>query len=240
MTDPAAGEKEAGTQFLPLFPLQTVLLPGAHLPLHIFEPRYRQLTMDLVTGAVPQRQFGVVALRGGLLGEVDTVEQVFDVGCTARLRDVSRLPDGRFDVIAAGQRRFRLLDVDTTAAPYLMGTIEWCDDDPIPPGCAEAAEKLAAMARTAHRRYCAAAWASEDWSPPAPETPVRELAYLLAADGLLPLEDRQALLEQRQPLRRLREACELLSREAGFLAELRAVPVQPGQLTLPSGRASMN
>ena len=50
---------------VPLFPLGTVLMPGATLPLHIFEPRYRQLTVDLVTGAVPDREFGIVAVREG-------------------------------------------------------------------------------------------------------------------------------------------------------------------------------
>ena len=48
---------------LPLFPLSTVLLPGASLPLHIFEPRYRQLTVDLVTETLPDRCFGVAAIR---------------------------------------------------------------------------------------------------------------------------------------------------------------------------------
>ena len=54
---------------LPLFPLSTVLMPGAPLPLHIFEPRYRQLTVDLVTGAVPGKQFGVIAVREGFDGD---------------------------------------------------------------------------------------------------------------------------------------------------------------------------
>ena len=58
---------------LPLFPLGTVLMPGASLPLHIFEPRYRQLTVDLVTGAVPDRQFGVVAVREGWTPDDDGI-----------------------------------------------------------------------------------------------------------------------------------------------------------------------
>src|SRR5262249_16961297 len=90
---------------VPLFPLSTVLLPGASLPLHIFEPRYRQLTIDLVTGAVPGRSFGVIAVKQGL----DSVEETHTVGCTALLQDARRLPDGRFDIMTRGEKRFRLL-----------------------------------------------------------------------------------------------------------------------------------
>ncbi|MGH3828661.1 MAG: LON peptidase substrate-binding domain-containing protein, partial [Pseudonocardiaceae bacterium] len=106
---------------VPLFPLGTVLLPGASLPLHIFEPRYRQLTVDLVTGAVPGRSFGVIALKQGL----GAVEQTHDIGCTAVLQEARRLPDGRFDIVSRGEKRFRLLDIDDTSAPYLVGRVEW-------------------------------------------------------------------------------------------------------------------
>lgn len=212
------------TTTLPLFPLQSVLLPGAHLPLHIFEPRYRQLTIDLVTGAVPDREFGVIALKTSLVREVETLEHVQAVGCAALLREAKRLPDGRFDVVTVGKRRFRLLDIDTTTAPYLVGSVEWIPDEPVAAGGAEAAERLAEVARSAHRRYCEAAWEREDWHVPPPEATTDELAYLLAVDCLLPLEDRQMLLEETHPLRRLRIAGQLLTREAGFLATLRAVP----------------
>ncbi|MGH8965588.1 MAG: LON peptidase substrate-binding domain-containing protein, partial [Actinomycetes bacterium] len=109
---------------LPLFPLGTVLLPGATLPLHIFEPRYRQLTIDLVTGAVPDREFGVVAVREGWAPDNDSLAGLHEIGCTAYLRDVDRLPDGRFDIVTRGARRFRLLDVDADSKPYLMGSVE--------------------------------------------------------------------------------------------------------------------
>ena len=92
---------------LPLFPLGTVLLPGATLPLHIFEPRYRQLTLDLVTGAIPDREFGVVAVREGWTPDDDGIEGLHSTGCTAQLRDVKRLPDGRFDIVTAARDRLR-------------------------------------------------------------------------------------------------------------------------------------
>src|ERR1700759_230632 len=99
---------------LPVFPLSTVLFPGLVLPLHIFEERYRTLVRELVasTDDGPQ-EFGVVTLRRGLElqaqataeGEPEppavevpvTADQLYDVGCTAELRQVTELPDGRFD-----------------------------------------------------------------------------------------------------------------------------------------------
>ncbi|PRX48548.1 hypothetical protein B0I33_104365 [Prauserella shujinwangii] len=225
---------------LPLFPLQTVLLPGAYLPLHIFEPRYRQLTVDLMTGTVPDRLFGVIAIRTTFVREVERLEHLHPVGCAALLREAQRLPDGRFDIVTTGQRRFRLLSVDSWSAPYLLGTVEWLDDIPLPEEGTEATDLLCAGARAAHRRYCMAAWEREDWHlPPAGTDPAR-LSYLLAADCALPLPDRQALLEERRPLRRLHLTCELLRREAGFLSLLRAVPPPPGELAGPAEPAHLN
>ncbi|TNC23902.1 LON peptidase substrate-binding domain-containing protein [Amycolatopsis alkalitolerans] len=235
MTD--AEQPGSGALTIPLFPLQTVLLPGAALPLHLFEPRYRQLAVDLRMGVVPDRRFGIVAIRSAAVREVERLEHVHEIGCTALLEESERLPDGRFDILTTGERRFRLLEIDAKRAPYLMGTVEWVEDDQPPPGAAEATARLAGAARTAYRRYCECAWERETWSVPAPETHPVDLAYLLAADCLLPLADRQRLLEETHPLRRLRLVGRLLSREAGFLSALHAVPAPPPQLTT---RACLN
>lgn len=242
MADAAEGGRTQSTTptILPLFPLQTVLLPGAHLPLHLFEPRYRQLAVDLVTGAVPDREFGVIAIRTSLVREVETLDHVHAYGCAALLREAKRLPDGRFDIVTTGQRRFRLLDIDVGSAPYLVGTVEWIDDEPLIPGTAEAAASLGDVARVAHRRYCESAWDRDDWNTPPQDAEIAELAYLVAADCLLPLADRQWLLEETHPLRRLRIVCRLLTREAGFLAALRAVPAPPSELTGLAKPPSLN
>ena len=196
-------------------------MPGATLPLHIFEPRYRQLTVDLVTGAVPDKQFGVVAVREGWTAD-DDAGGLHRIGCAAVLIDVRRLPDGRFDIVTRGGRRFRLLSVDATARPYLVGEVEYIPDRP-----AQAPDDLpvlAAAARAAHRRYCGTAGKSGEWSEPADEVGAAELPHLLAADCLLPIADRQRLLEQTAPETRLRMVRALLIREAGLLHGLRAVP----------------
>lgn len=219
---------------LPLFPLGAVLLPGASLPLHIFEPRYRQLTVDLVTGAIPDRSFGVLATKQGC---TDDSEATHDIGCTAVLREARRLPDGRFDIVTRGDRRFRLLEVDDTASsPYLMGSVEWVPD-------AEPAEEqrallpmLARSAREAHQQYCSAAWQHDDWDEPDASVELAALPHLLASDCLLTLEDRQALLEERNLVHRLRLIRALLVREAGFLQQLRAVPVPLSQFGIETTR----
>src|SRR5688500_20245230 len=93
--EPGPPYRKHVAETLPLFPLGTVLLPGATLPLHVFEPRYRQLTLDLVTGAVPDGAFGVIAVRAG--GAPDDAGSVglHTVGRTGLLRAVRRLPARR-------------------------------------------------------------------------------------------------------------------------------------------------
>ena len=200
-------------------------MPGATLPLHIFEPRYRQLTVDLVTGVVPDKQFGVVAVREGWSAGDDADDEnsgLHRVGCTAELIDARRLPDGRFDIVTRGVRRFRLVNVDAESRPYLTGEVEYVPDEPA--GAPDELPALATAARAAHRRYCVTAWKSGEWSEPADEVESAELAHLLAADCLLPMSDRQLLLEQTSPEIRLRMVRALLIREAGLLHGLRAVP----------------
>ncbi|MGB9280546.1 MAG: LON peptidase substrate-binding domain-containing protein [Pseudonocardiaceae bacterium] len=217
---------------VPLFPLGTVLLPGASLPLHVFEPRYRQLTVDLVTGAVPGRSFGVIAVRQG----VESADEIHDIGCAALLQDARRLPDGRFDIVTRGTKRFRVLDIDNTSAPYLVGTIEWVPDEDIPADQTTLLPMLARSAREAHRQYCCAAWQHGDWEEPKADVDVPALAYLLASDCLLTLEDRQTLLEDCAPADRLRRVRTLLVREAAFLRTLRAVPVPLNQFAEKASR----
>ena len=70
---------------MPLFPLGTVLFPGLVLPLHIFEERYRQLVRDLLDKPEP-REFGVIAIRHGRETGIDGVSDLYEVGCTAQVR----------------------------------------------------------------------------------------------------------------------------------------------------------
>ena len=113
------------TTTLPLFPLQTVLFPGALLPLHIFEPRYRQLLTDVTDAAPEARTFGL--LPPGVAAELPDPGAI---GCEARVRGVQPLSDGRANIVVSGERRFELVTVVPSAAPYFEGRVEWFDDQP--------------------------------------------------------------------------------------------------------------
>src|SRR5207344_2018500 len=83
------------SEMLPLFPLGAVLYPGMLLPLHIFEERYRQLVHELLDGPEPRR-FGVIAIQKGRETGVGGISSLYEVGCTATLRETEEHDDGRF------------------------------------------------------------------------------------------------------------------------------------------------
>jgi Lon protease-like protein len=97
---------------LPLFPLTTVLFPGAPMPLHIFEPRYRQMLADCLSD---DRRFG-------LIPDVDPAPG--GVGCVADIRASHSLPDGRSNIVVLGDVRFELIGLEESSHPYLVGTVE--------------------------------------------------------------------------------------------------------------------
>ena len=115
------------TDTLPLFPLGTVLFPGLLLPLHIFEERYRQLVQDLLDGPEPRR-FGVIAIRKGRETGIEGVSSLYEVGCTATLRETEEHDDGGFDLVTVGTQRFRLDALDESR-PYLQGEVEFLAED---------------------------------------------------------------------------------------------------------------
>src|SRR4051812_13211508 len=108
---------------IPLFPLGTVLLPGAPLPLRIFEERYRRLMADLLALPPAERHFGVVAIRQGREVGVDGVKALHDVGCMALIVSSQANSDGTYELEAIGTQRFRLDGLDSEL-PYLRGTVE--------------------------------------------------------------------------------------------------------------------
>jgi len=91
---------------LPLFPLATVVLfPGVDCPLHVFEPRYRQMTRDARAGA---GRIGMVTVRPEHTGDMAGDPPVFPIGCMGRLSRSEDLPDGRINVVLHGTTRFRI------------------------------------------------------------------------------------------------------------------------------------
>ncbi len=109
---------------LPLFPLPNVVLfPGVYLPLHIFEPRYREMTADALEG---DRLIGMVLLKPGFEDEYDGQPPVYPIGCAGLITHAEELSDGRYNIVLQGMERFRIRDEDRTRV-YRVGAIEALD-----------------------------------------------------------------------------------------------------------------
>ena len=171
-----------------MFPLGTVLLPGAYLPLHVFEPRYRALVEDCLAGTP---EFGVVLIERG--SEVGGGDSRFDVGCVARIVQAGLLDDGRYALATVGDRRVRVerwLNDD----PYPQADVsDWPDPRPDPAVAARVATVGAIL-----RRVLALAAEAGDAVPPAVEVEVLDepVAASYQLVGLAPVGplDRLALL----------------------------------------------
>lgn len=180
-------------RLIPIFPLQLVVFPGAATPLHIFEERYREMV-----GAAEAEgtEFGMVRIvtRGEDSGIANT-------GCTVTVESVvHRYPDGRFDVVTRGRRRFQIVSLDDEKA-YLRGEVEYFDDETselIP-------DELLDRALEAYRRLSQ----TTDDGAPQPERTIRNLSFRLA-DGIDDLDFRSLLLQSRSELQRLRSFAEFV------------------------------
>lgn len=170
-----------------MFPLGSVLFPTMVLPLHIFEPRYRELIRDVLDGG---GEFGVCLIERG--SEVGGDDVRTGIGTIARVHEASELPDGRWAVIALGDRRLRVE--------------RWLDDDPYPraevddlPDPVPGPEEVEGLPDVLHQLRTALAKAAEVGDAVAPATVELSDDPVLAshqAAALAPIAtlDRQALL----------------------------------------------
>jgi uncharacterized protein len=220
---------------LPLFPLGAVLYPGMFLPLHIFEERYRQLVRDLL-GRPEPRQFGVIAIRKGRETGIDGVGGIgslYRTGCTAVVRRVDRLEDGRFELVTVGTQRFRLLALDDTL-PYLRGEVELLDDDAVDEAAAAPFVREVHAAFRAYLDALAERGGATVRINDLPGEPAL-LSFVVAAAMVIDLPERQSLLDEPDALRRLGAERALLARETGVLRattsrpapDLRYTPYNP-------------
>ncbi len=171
-------------RLLPLFPLQVVALPGNVVPLHIFEPRYRELVGNAEASGA---EFGIVLAKG---------EGIVNAGCTVVVESIpQRYQDGRFDVITRGRRRFNLLAVDNEQE-VLRGEVEFFGDDDLRPAAPEY--------RTRALQACLEIHAAMEDSTPAPKVDLAdpELSFRLA-QVLRDVDFQDAILRERSETRRL-------------------------------------
>lgn len=196
---------------LPLFPLHLVLFPGRPLPLHLFEPRYRQLLNDCLDA---DRRFGVVAIRCGR--EAGGPAEIYEVGTIAEIQTVSPLPDGRSDITTRGIQRFRVREF-VHGTPYPKGAVELLEDEPSRPEDAELARQL----RELLAPYLCTLGAPEELVERLPGDP-NELAYLAAAAIQAEVPQQQQLLEA-TTTERLDTVVAMLRRETGFMRHFGSV-----------------
>jgi Lon protease-like protein len=167
---------------IPLFPLDVVLFPSTPLPLHIFEPRYKEMIAECMA---QNREFGVVR----------AVEQrLAEVGCTAEIVTVVKeYPDGRLDLVTEGRRRFELLAVNEERS-FLQAEVLIIDDEPGTPS-----QEDTARAIQLHSELLALAGARQDLAATDPA----QLSFYLAASLPLDLDFKQKLLSLRTESERL-------------------------------------
>jgi Lon protease-like protein len=166
---------------LPVFPLDVVLFPGTPMPLHIFEPRYKEMVNECLE---EKKTFGIVrSLEEGLA----------DVGCTAEIVAVTKkYDDGRMDIVTEGRERFELLEVNEER-PFLRGSVLYFHDDP-----GRATDEQVAHAIKLHADILAMSGAD----PSLPEDQAH-LSFHMAGSLPLDLDFKQALLEMRSEARRM-------------------------------------
>jgi len=180
--------------WLPLFPLQVVLLPDAELPLHIFEDRYKEMIAEVLRDKV---EFGVVLAneRG-----------IVNTGCTATVERVLReYPDGRLDILTVGRRRFEIERVNEERA-FLRGEVDYFDDDVDSDHEALPEDEFRARAIAGYNELRAL---TAESPLPSSETFDPHLSFRLAR----PIQDlgiRQALLTARSEAERLRQLADFL------------------------------
>jgi Lon protease-like protein len=181
---------------IPLFPLNVVLLPGAPLPLHIFEDRYKQMVDECLQ---QESEFGMV-----FADEAGTRK----VGCTAKIVElVERYDDGRMLILVEGSRRFRLNNV-LTGKPYYVGEIEFFEEEPEEPDVQTLAEECIALLERVVEAATEGSVGIEI------EPPYRNLSFAIAGRVEFEAETRQQILELTSEKERLEKVKELLTAAA--------------------------
>lgn len=207
---------------VPLFPLRTVLVPGLVLPLHIFEPRYRLMVSTLAEAPEDERGFGIVAMRPGCT-EADGRAGIYEMGTMARITRLDALPDGRYDIVTVGARRFSIESLDD-ALPYTRAQVRLHDEPIGEPGRTRA---LAADAVRLLEEYrdVIAGWGVIRMAhiDNLPDDPV-VLSYLVASAIVTDLPERQALLGIDGAEQRLAAVCAVLRREIEVMSALPSMP----------------
>jgi Lon protease-like protein len=180
------------SSLLPIFPLELVLLPGVPLPLHIFEPRYKEMIAECLEQKKP---FGVVRASS---------DGVADIGCTAEIMSVTKkYDDGRMDILTRGVDRFEVIEVNEDRA-FLQAEIAMVQDEDEDEGehGGEHGKPTAEMVTQAVRLHAEIAKLAGA-EPSGPDEHAGNLSFLLAGSLPLDLDFKQSLLATLSEAKRL-------------------------------------
>lgn len=200
-------ERVRGVRYLPLFPLPVALFPGVPLPLHIFEPRYRQMLKDI---RVQDNLFGLSFFDAEESGR--EIPPAGHLGCVGEVTEVQQLPDGRSNILALGLIRYRVESYVERDEPYLVGEVSFFEDD------AEDEDLLALRVEETSAMFMRIARAVRTINndraglPELPETEPERLSFLIAAAMDMDDEGKLEMLELRSTSERLERLRDLLSR----------------------------
>ncbi|MGA6986125.1 MAG: LON peptidase substrate-binding domain-containing protein [Terriglobales bacterium] len=180
------------SSLMPIFPLELVLLPGVPLPLHIFEPRYKEMIAECLDQKKP---FGVVRASS---------DGVADIGCTAEIMSVTKkYDDGRMDILTRGVERFEEIQVNQERS-FLQAEISLVqdEDDDEDTDKDEPGQPMAEMVTQAVRLHAEIAKLAGT-EPSGPDEQAANLSFLLAGSLPLDLDFKQSLLSTLSEAKRL-------------------------------------
>jgi Lon protease-like protein len=205
-----ASEKVLGIKQLPLFPLPLVLLPNEVLPLHIFEPRYRQMLTDI---ELRRNLFGVTFFDAES-GFPDK-PAIGSVGCAAEVRETNMLPDGRSNIITSGVIRYRLVEYVDVGTPYLSGEVEFFEDakedaDIVQPLADDVYELFERIAKAAFKLS-----GNRGSFPEIPRTEPEQLSFLVTAAFNLDNDVKYKMIELTSTIERLSKLRNILTQAVG-------------------------
>ena len=199
---------------LPLFPLAVVLFPGVPLPLHIFEPRYRQMLDDIKIG---NGMFGLSYFDS--TSAATDVPPAGHIGCVAEVTETQSFPDGRSNILTVGVVRYRIDSYVERGDPYLVVRVSFFEDDDeddtlLTDSAREVAEtftRIAQAVRTINDERATL--------PDISDTEPQRLSFLVAAAMEIEPDVKQELLELRSTAERLQRLRGMLIRAVGSYEE---------------------
>ena len=200
-------DKVQGVRELPLFPLPVVLFPGVPLPLHIFEPRYRQMIDDIHS---TNNLFGLSYFDSTTSDK--EIPAAGHVGCVAEVTETQALPDGRSNILTMGIIRYRVDGYVERGEPYLVAQVSFFEDDEedtelLIDSSHEVAETFSRIARAVRTINDERAGL-----PDISDTEPQRLSFLVAAAMEIDADVKQELLELRRTSERLKRLRDMLAR----------------------------